>query len=255
MDISWNNPFAIDEPQDIEESIVFHSKEELQAYYETPRWREELRPAAMKRDGWKCQNCGNEFNLRVHHIRYPKILGTETIDDLVTLCEKCHQKVHSPWNHEEYREGLSNLADNLIRTTEYDVRQKSKVLASIYARTYMKFDLSAYFNDGEKEDIYDAPGRRIHERGLEIVRKYPVIFNGDVPYGFLDAAHKIVFEWRVQRFARFVKEYSEKHCGNLYGVHSAFEKATYPLGSGARKRIRKAYESGEYTRFPDFLED
>ena len=39
--------------------------------------------------------CGTAKNLRVHHISYAT-LGTDAeIDDLVTLCDKCHEEVHA----------------------------------------------------------------------------------------------------------------------------------------------------------------
>lgn len=50
---------------------------------------------ALKRGGYRCQKCGTARNLRVHHISYAT-LGTDAeMDDLVTLCDKCHEEVHA----------------------------------------------------------------------------------------------------------------------------------------------------------------
>lgn len=52
---------------------------------------------AMKRDGWKCVQCGSPNNLTAHHKVHRGIAGTNRKDDtgaLVALCMACHQKVH-----------------------------------------------------------------------------------------------------------------------------------------------------------------
>lgn len=46
-------------------------------------------------DGYKCRSCGTGINLSVHHIRYPEVWGEESMDDLITLCDKCHEMVHN----------------------------------------------------------------------------------------------------------------------------------------------------------------
>ena len=48
----------------------------------------------MERDGFKCQHCHSQHNLRGHHVRYRKNLTECTIKDVLTLCERCHKKEH-----------------------------------------------------------------------------------------------------------------------------------------------------------------
>lgn len=58
----------------------------------------------MKRDNFKCQNCGAEASkgatLNVHHIRYRRgAMPWEYNDDeLITLCEACHKNTHEKIN-------------------------------------------------------------------------------------------------------------------------------------------------------------
>jgi len=52
------------------------------------------REQALKRDGYKCTNCGNTASLQVHHITY-KNLFNEQPSDLQTLCRDCHESVHN----------------------------------------------------------------------------------------------------------------------------------------------------------------
>ena len=63
------------------------------SYLKTQAW-EEMRQKIFRRDGFKCVICHEAKNLNVHHITYEN-LGAEKESDLVTLCQACHEKVHS----------------------------------------------------------------------------------------------------------------------------------------------------------------
>lgn len=49
----------------------------------------------LHRDNYKCQCCGKKnTRLEVHHILYVCHGGTDREDNLITLCESCHKKIH-----------------------------------------------------------------------------------------------------------------------------------------------------------------
>ena len=48
----------------------------------------------LRRDAWRCQFCGARTNLQVHHIKYRSQAGQDTIENLITLCAKCHSDQH-----------------------------------------------------------------------------------------------------------------------------------------------------------------
>ena len=51
--------------------------------------------AVMNRDFYTCQICGaKNTRLEVHHIVYRSKGGTDDEDNLITLCESCHKKIH-----------------------------------------------------------------------------------------------------------------------------------------------------------------
>lgn len=58
-----------------------------------------IRQMCFKRDNWECQICGKNINkaqLHCHHIEgYTQnpLLGND-IDNVITLCKKCHKEVH-----------------------------------------------------------------------------------------------------------------------------------------------------------------
>jgi hypothetical protein len=58
------------------------------------RWKR-ARAAARRRDGNRCRLCGSTQRLAVHHIFSLKDGGSEyALDNLVTLCSRCHGAQH-----------------------------------------------------------------------------------------------------------------------------------------------------------------
>jgi 5-methylcytosine-specific restriction endonuclease McrA len=53
-----------------------------------------LRVRVLERDRWKCQRCGSSVNLQVHHLRYRGRLGSDALDNLISLCADCHEEEH-----------------------------------------------------------------------------------------------------------------------------------------------------------------
>lgn len=60
--------------------------------YSYRQWRKRV----LERDGYKCTKCGSTEKLHAHHIKsfadYPE--EREVLENGITLCEKCHRKVH-----------------------------------------------------------------------------------------------------------------------------------------------------------------
>lgn len=76
--------------------------EEYDDYLRSPRWQQ-LKSERLKIDNYKCQRCGRPFDLQVHHLWYPQVLGQEDpYRDLITLCDYCHQQVEQ--EKKEYKE-------------------------------------------------------------------------------------------------------------------------------------------------------
>ena len=68
-------------------------QKEHRRYLQTPKWRA-IAATVRKRDGYRCQDCGRGgILLDVHHLTY-KNWKNEKLEDLVTLCRKCHIKRH-----------------------------------------------------------------------------------------------------------------------------------------------------------------
>ena len=72
-------------------------------YQKSNRLDENIRKAVILRDGCKCMECGkSNCKLEVHHIKPRRLNGSNTLSNLITLCEICHQKTEG--KEEQYME-------------------------------------------------------------------------------------------------------------------------------------------------------
>jgi RRXRR protein/HNH endonuclease len=64
-------------------------------YQDPTRLDENLRIACLMRDGYTCQQCGKRgVRLQAHHLAFRQHGGKDTLSNLLTLCEACHQRLH-----------------------------------------------------------------------------------------------------------------------------------------------------------------
>jgi 5-methylcytosine-specific restriction endonuclease McrA len=59
-----------------------------------PELYEQLRNQVLRRDSWRCQSCGAMSNLEVHHKEFRSQSGDDSDQNLITLCNACHARVH-----------------------------------------------------------------------------------------------------------------------------------------------------------------
>ena len=80
-------------------------------YQQSNRLDENLRLACLMRDNFTCQKCGKkETLLEAHHIVWTTKSGKDSIYNLITLCEDCHDNMH-----ETGESGKVKLYDGLVR--------------------------------------------------------------------------------------------------------------------------------------------
>ncbi len=82
-------------------------------YIHSTEWRKKA-DKRLEMDGHTCQVCGREA-VDVHHLTYDRF-GHENMDDLVSLCRKCHNKAEAlydpgviPWAMEEKKPEGNNF--------------------------------------------------------------------------------------------------------------------------------------------------
>jgi 5-methylcytosine-specific restriction endonuclease McrA len=65
-----------------------------------PELWERLRIACLRRDKFTCQGCTErKKRLQAHHIVPRHRGGPDDLENLITLCTKCHKRIH-PWLEE-----------------------------------------------------------------------------------------------------------------------------------------------------------
>jgi len=70
-------------------------------YQKSNRLDENLRIATLMRDNYTCQECGKKnCMLEAHHIIPHRLKGANIITNLITLCDKCHDKTEG--NEEKF---------------------------------------------------------------------------------------------------------------------------------------------------------
>jgi 5-methylcytosine-specific restriction endonuclease McrA len=55
------------------------------------------RTSTFSRDGHRCRKCGSSSDLEAHHIKERVYGGADVLDNLITLCSRCHDE----WTYAE----------------------------------------------------------------------------------------------------------------------------------------------------------
>ena len=86
-------------------------------YQRSNRLDENLRIATLMRDKYQCISCGKKkVQLQAHHIVPQNQGGKDTIKNLITLCQSCHNKVHQG-QITLHADGISGFKDQIAQRT------------------------------------------------------------------------------------------------------------------------------------------
>ena len=84
-----------------------------------------LKQYVLHRDKYTCQGCKkntkNNIELHVHHIKFRSNGGTDTKNNLITLCKPCHDKLHKAKNAQDKSYKLKAKATNTKHATEIGI--------------------------------------------------------------------------------------------------------------------------------------
>ena len=103
-------------------------------YLESSHWRK-LRHEAFERDGYKCSKCGSSKTLQGHHLKYRKPLESCTVEDIESMCIKCHKAHHNRIKMERRRNRVKldhrKLVKIIGRYSAEDALDLNRVLSLI----------------------------------------------------------------------------------------------------------------------------
>lgn len=158
-------------------------------YLRSSHWAE-LRRASANRVGFKCEVCGSGENLHCHHVNYKNFYDV-SLDDLMTVCSTCHDKIHKAidngyilqndkWTRENTKTGMSDYLSG--KPAPFPPRRNESVL------------LTSEFC------------KELNERlGMQARERLQKIFKTDLPADFLDWADKRVKDFQFHQLRRASK--------------------------------------------------
>ncbi len=124
---------------------------EYQAYLNSNEWQE-TRQRIFKRDNFRCVKCGCSKNLQVHHITYEN-LGEEKEADLATLCDKCHNSIHSLTTNDYLALAYANAYNVSNNSPDESSRAKAKQDMTIISRAIDEIIFDSNSTQKEAADI------------------------------------------------------------------------------------------------------
>lgn len=169
----------------------------------------------LNRDNYQCQKCKDKnVKLQIHHIIFRANNGTDTPDNLITLCEGCHDKLH--------------LGEFIIK----GIKSKTKHATEM---GIIKSQLKKYF--GEFEETYGYETKYKREQYLQLPKTH-----------YNDAISICCEDGEVVDFNSIV--YFKKHVpkGDYQQTKGVRSEKRIPTGKiqGFRKFDKVIYNNSEY---------
>jgi len=101
-------------------------------YQESNRLDENLRLATLMRDDFTCQCClMKNVSLHTHHIVFREDGGKDSIYNLITVCQKCHRKIHHDGKSGEVllktREIVTGMSGKIDQISQLTMQGKTKM--------------------------------------------------------------------------------------------------------------------------------
>ena len=110
------------------------TKEDYQIYLQSDHWKK-LRQLKINHVGYKCQDCGNQKDIQVHHLKYRKIYNVK-LNDLLVLCRTCHVKRHKKINLKSTKNKIFNKKHKTKRKS-FSSRDKKNREKKLKKYTYL----------------------------------------------------------------------------------------------------------------------
>ena len=193
-------------------------------YQKSNRLDENIRRAVILRDGCRCRECGKSNTvLEVHHIKPRRFHGPDTLDNLIALCRKCHQKTEG--REEQY---MQHYFDMLGSSDNKNLNDASHVMIG---KKWLRERLSElgilYLTNGG-----DTANKRI-DWNIEKSHSNDAICITDLPPDTTD-----VKDWKI----RPMRRQSKAKTDDVLGIrHRDFVEYTFKNGETHRGYVTALY--------------
>jgi hypothetical protein len=115
-----------------------------------------LREHVFRKYNYKCNECGSHNMLQIHHLLEVQYGGKDRIDNMILLCENCHQKKHGrefTYNDNSKRKTVKN--ETFAKLQKLRHAQGNKNISIVYE----KKDGSVTKREIEPKEIYENDNR------------------------------------------------------------------------------------------------
>ena len=193
-------------------------------YQKSSRLDENLRKAAILRDGCKCKECGkSNCVLEVHHINPKRLNGSNTLGNLITLRSKCHQKTEG--REELY---MQHYFDMLSSSDNKNLNYASYVMIG---KKWLRDQLSL-LGELHLTNGGDTANKR-NDWGIEKSHSNDAVCITDLKPGTVDLK-----EWTIKPMRR----QSKANTDNVLGIkHRDLVEYTYKNGETHRGYVTALY--------------
>lgn len=141
------------------------------AYLASPHWRDVKRRYRESDRPQDCFLCGESQHVQLHHMTYVR-LGRERLDDLVSLCARCHTMVHILIRRGDATLTLHNIVSG-ERASTY--RRQVAAMVERAERENSNYRQLSPLDEGELKTLREIVYRRgrslqaqMHKRRLEV---------------------------------------------------------------------------------------
>jgi len=78
----------------LERNVIERLEKKWSDHYKQIAYESEIRARVLERDCFKCQKCGKtgDTSFHIHHVLKRSEEGSDHIDNLITVCPRCHPK-------------------------------------------------------------------------------------------------------------------------------------------------------------------
>ena len=205
-------------------------------YQKPKRLNENLRLATLMRDGFKCKHCSaKDTKLEAHHILPRSQNGKDTISNLITLCSKCHEKLHAG----KIKLDTSGVDKHFDVIAQHTMQGKTRLYKSLFNK----------FNNLDKMFGYETATLRneLHLPKDHDVDAFVLCKTINLSAGYnRDNYYEV--NLRPKQTRRMYKTLPEKGLGRVkYQVNDeldGFKKGDIVLVKGYRKQINSIYSNG-----------
>lgn len=98
----------------------------------TPAGYKKICRLADERDGERCVICGSHWGIHHHHVIFRSAYGSDTIDNLVDVCARCHDVYCHGVKEKHWRNCLREYL-NSEKCVEFERKNKDRI-EEIYRR-------------------------------------------------------------------------------------------------------------------------